>query len=156
MEIIDIKINNCYCCFNETEHRSPCECGAYICKKCFKKYKKYETECKICKTDLIIDETSREKFIRGFNDTLENCDDYLSLCLINILCHPICMILLCFSIVFSILLIPSFIYSIFITIISNSKFRYIFNIGTWLGGIVIIFLITVLLTCIKDLFLFCK
>ena len=62
--IIEIK-NNCYCCFIETNHRSKCDCQAYICKKCYKKYKKYENECKICKTKLKVKENCCLQLVRN-------------------------------------------------------------------------------------------
>ena len=139
---------DCYCCFNKTEHRSPCDCKAYICKKCFKKYKKYETECKICKTELIIEETDRDKFIRGFKESFKEaifkCDDYLSICLIKLLFHPICMIIVCISLVSSIILIPSFIYCMFAAIINNIEYKYILNPRTWFGGIFVIIMIMII------------
>ena len=50
--IINITLNECYICYEECLHLSPCDCKTlYIHKECFKKLinKNKEINCKICK-----------------------------------------------------------------------------------------------------------
>jgi hypothetical protein len=154
------EVNNCYCCFNETNYRSPCKCKAYICKKCFKKYKKYESGCKICNTEFIIEETCKDKLIRKYKDSLNRtliyCDHYLTIFCLNLLSHPCCLILISILPVAIIICGPPFIYSLLISLITNSEFTYIFTIGTWLIGIFIFIIISLFISiciCIISIFI---
>lgn len=141
---IDIEIGkekgNCYCCFKETLNKSPCECEAHICKACLKKYRKYETECKICKTKLIFEETNIEILRRTLREKFKNYEQYISLCIIEILFHPITILLLCFTLLGFIIILPSLIYCIFVSFTLKTSFIFVFTLGTWLNGILLILL----------------
>lgn len=66
------KKNECYCCYIETQNRSPCECKIYICKKCFKKLLN-KNECTICKQNFIKQPSNYEKIYKYCNEELPLC-----------------------------------------------------------------------------------
>ena len=48
------KVDNCYCCREETTSISPCVCKTAICDSCLLTYIKYNNKCTICKSHLQI------------------------------------------------------------------------------------------------------
>ena len=142
---IEISINNCYCCFEETDNRSPCECKAYICKKCFKKYKKYETKCKICNTDLIIPDDC----IKITKSNIYNYFILFCVMINNLLINPVCIALAFIGtmtiIGILIIIIPCFIFCLLNSLISNTPFILIINFGFWITGVIIIFIILLII-----------
>ena len=139
---IKISINNCYCCFNETNNRSPCKCKAYICKKCLKKYKKFETECKICNTDLIITDNFLYKKIKYINNLCISCCENL---FINPVCIALLFVIIMVAIGLCIIIIPCFVFCVINSIVSNIPFMLIINFGFWITGVILIFIILLII-----------
>ena len=141
-EDIKIQINNCYCCFEETNNTSPCECKAYICKKCFKKYIIFETECKICKTELIIpNDCIKVTRTNIYNYFILFCTMIYNLS-INLLVNPVCIALAFVTIMLFLglcfIVIPCFVFCLVKSIISNIPFILIINFGFWITGVILI------------------
>jgi hypothetical protein len=163
--IIEIK-NNCYCCFIKTKHRSKCDCQAYICKKCYKKYKKYENECKICKTKLKVKEKCclRLSELKLESSVLRasqnNCTEIKSkieevclLFIINIIFNPCTVSIILLACGIGLFLLPCIIVSILVAILTKNTFYFYFDIRTWFSGlfiiaasIVVIFIFTCIIT----------
>lgn len=145
------EVNNCYCCFNETNNRSPCKCKAYICEKCLIKYKKFESTCKICQTELVNNNTFRKSIKIKLKDILS----FLILIFGSIFENPVCvsllfilcMTFLCFTIIF----IPCIVFNLISAITTNNEFVIIINFGIWITGLMIIFLISLILYCFLNL-----
>lgn len=153
IENIIIETNNCYCCFNETENRSPCKCKAYICKKCLKKYSRFETKCKICNTKL--EKASKKckcKCKYHYNLRCNINSETICNCILEyIIFNPLFIIIIGAFLIIGIIILPSLIFSILTSILANKEFIFIFNFGTWITGLfilVLLILIILLLFCI--------
>lgn len=143
--IIEIK-NNCYCCFIETNHRSKCDCQAYICKKCYKKYKKYENECKICKTKLKVKENyCKFNCINKCTEIKNKIEEVCFWFIINFFFNPCTVSIILLACATGLFLLPCIIVSILVAIITKNTFYFYFDIGTWFSGLFIILAIIVLI-----------
>lgn len=154
-ELEEIKIeevNNCYCCFNETSNRSPCKCKAYICKKCLIKYRNFESTCKICQTDLLVNDNTIRECIKI---NLKDITSFLIVLLGNIIENPVfiallfilCMVVLGLIVIF----IPCLVFNLMFTITTNNEFVITINFGIWITGIMMIFFISLILCCFYNL-----
>lgn len=154
-ELEEIKIeetNNCYCCFNETSNRSPCKCKAYICEKCLIKYKKFESTCKICQTDLVVNDNTARECIKIY---LKDITSFLILIFGNIIQNPVCIALLfILCMVFLgliVIFIPCLVFNLMFAITTNNEFTITINFGIWITGLMMIFFISLIFCCLYNL-----
>ena len=146
--------DNCYCCFTLTKNRSPCECKKYICKDCFKRYSKYEKECKICMTEFEIEDNSylniiKTLILKKYTDFKELVYRIYSLLIIYLCCNPFSIILVGLILVSLVIILPSLIFNIITCLIYDIQFELIILPSTWFGGIIIILFMQILISCFQ-------